>query len=206
MADGGWVATHEDITERAPQRSARPPPRPLRRADRPAQPRPVPRAAARRAGGPASAATKLRRALPRPRPVQGRQRHARPPGRRPGAEVSAPRLARLRRRDRFRGAARRRRVRHPADRGRRSDAVTEPRGRGSSRPIRAPYRLYRPPDHDRHQHRHRAGAATDGTDARPAPEERRPGAVRAPRATAAAPIASSSRAWTPSCARRGSSR
>ena len=38
MADGGWVSTHQDITEQRADRGAHPPPRPPRRADRPAQP------------------------------------------------------------------------------------------------------------------------------------------------------------------------
>ena len=38
MPDGGWVATHEDITEQRHERGAHPPPRAARRADRPAQP------------------------------------------------------------------------------------------------------------------------------------------------------------------------
>ena len=45
-------------------------------------------------------------------------------------------------------------------------------------------------------------APNDGDDARPAAEERRHGALSAPRATAAAPSASSSRRWTRAC-RRG---
>ena len=45
LADGGWVATHEDITERTPRRTAHHAPRALRCADRPAEPRTVPRTA-----------------------------------------------------------------------------------------------------------------------------------------------------------------
>ena len=42
LADGGWVATHEDITERTARRGAHHPSRALRRADRSAEPHPVP--------------------------------------------------------------------------------------------------------------------------------------------------------------------
>ena len=77
----------------------RPAPGHARRADRPAEPHAVPRAAARRALAGAADRRPPRRPVLRPRPVQGRQRHARPrrrrraaaPGRRPAARApSAP--------------------------------------------------------------------------------------------------------------------
>ena len=55
---------------------------------------------------------RLGRALPRPRPLQGRQRHARPSGRRRAAEGRGRAAAPLRRRRRYGRAPRRRRVRH----------------------------------------------------------------------------------------------
>ena len=82
MAGGGWVATHEDITERRRAEARIRAHGAPRRADRPAQPRAVPRGDGEGAR-PASARGETdRRALPRPRPLQGRQRHARPSGRR----------------------------------------------------------------------------------------------------------------------------
>ena len=69
------------------------PPRAPRRADQPRQPRAVPRAAAAGAAAP-GARPGLRRALPRPRPLQERQRHARPPGRRRAAEAGERAAAR----------------------------------------------------------------------------------------------------------------
>ena len=85
-------------------------------------------------------------------------------------------LAPLRPRHRFRRAARRRRIRHRADRRSR----TPPRSPSSSHrifeAIRAPYRMPRPSGHHRRQHRHRAGAA-GRLRSRPDPEERRSGDV-----------------------------
>ena len=116
-----------DARRRLPDRRHGPPPgraapaarRAARRADRAAQPRAVPRPPG--AGDPPRAARAARhvlrgRAVPRPRPLQARQRLARPPRRRPAAGRRrapagvgpAPR--------RHRRAARRRRVHDPARR------------------------------------------------------------------------------------------
>ena len=62
------------------------------------------------------------RAVHRPRPLQGHQRHARPRRRRLLLREVAARLQREPARERHRGAPRRRRVRGPAARGRRSRA------------------------------------------------------------------------------------
>ena len=66
-----------------------PPRRAARRAHRPAEPRAVPRPprqAIRRAQRAQAERVLLRRAVPRPRPLQARQRLARPPRRRPAAD------------------------------------------------------------------------------------------------------------------------
>ena len=111
--DGGWVATHEDVTEvrRIEARLAHIahhdaltdlPNRALlrERLDRGA----VRVARSAPAGG----------AGARPRPLQGRQRHAGPPRRRCPAQAARRAAARLRGRGRHGGAAGRRRVRHRA--------------------------------------------------------------------------------------------
>ena len=85
---------------------------------------------------------RLRGAVPRPRPLQGRQRHARPPGRRRAAEggARAP-AARCVRETRHGRAARRRRIRHPADRrraaGGRRQRWRAASSRRSARPTRS---------------------------------------------------------------------
>ncbi len=116
-------------------------------------------------------------ALSRPRPLQERQRHARPSDRRRAAQGRGRSAARLHPRAGYDRAARRRRVRHHHDR------------RCSSRPMRRrwrerirdsivkPYPSRRSPDHRRHQHRH-LGRADRRGDAGPAAEERRHGALR----------------------------
>ena len=76
----------------------------------------------------------VRAALPRPRPVQGHQRHARPPGRRRAAGRGRPQRV-LRGRPRpFRRAARRRRVRRAPDRRRGPQRDRPARARDSRRP------------------------------------------------------------------------
>ena len=158
MADGGWVATYEDITER-------------RRAEaqiaymahhdaltdlanrvlfREQLEQALARARALR--------RRLRRALPRPRPLQGRQRHARPPGRRHAAEGSrrAPARLRARRPDvvaRFGGdefAILQIGIAQPAH----ARILARAHRRGPRRAARS----RRPRGRRRRQHRHRAGA------------------------------------------------
>ena len=110
---------------RAQERRARArPPRAARRAHRPAQPHAVPRpprpgAAPLRAG----AARGVAVAVPRPRPLQGRQRLARPRGRRPAAGRRRQRLSAAAAPGRHGRALRRRRV-HGAVRGRRRRRAT----------------------------------------------------------------------------------
>ena len=116
LADGGWVATHEDITERTPRRTAHHPSCALRRADRPAKPRAVPRAAEGGTRGHRSRRT-VGGALHRHRRIQERQRLARPPDRRRTAEIGRRKPQPMRQARRFRRPARRRRIRHRADRG-----------------------------------------------------------------------------------------
>ena len=99
--DGGplqYVGTIEDVTDHRQALGRAHPPRAARRADRPAEPRAVPRPARRRRSpGRAARGTAVARALPRPRPLQGRQRLARPRGRRPAARRRRrPRLQRRR--------------------------------------------------------------------------------------------------------------
>ena len=87
-----------------------------RRAHRPAQPRAVPRP--RGAGDPRRAAVRARLHgdADGPQPLQGDQRHARPPPGRPAAAGGRDAAARRGASERHRRAARRRRVRRPAAR------------------------------------------------------------------------------------------
>ena len=132
-------------------------PRAPRCLDGPCQPLAVPRRAAAGAAAP-GARPGLRRAVPRSRPLQDRQRHAGPPGRRRAAEAGERAAARLCAPGRPGGASRRRRVRHrPGQRERR-------RGdRGAGRPHRRyrqqALRHRRPAHRHLHQHRRDVGAA-----------------------------------------------
>ena len=147
---------------------------PPRRPDRPAQPHPVPREAR---GGcePRPAGQVGGRALPRPRQLQGRQRYARSPGRRPPAEGGRRAPARDRPRVGDRRPALRRRIRDRRCQRRESRGRRGP-GAAVHRRDRAAVRHRRPPARDRDQHRHR-----DRADRRhrlgPAAEERRHGAL-----------------------------
>ena len=80
--DGVRLARHLRAQER---RARARPPRAARRAHRPAQPHAVPRPPRPGAAALAPARPRRGRRLPRPRPLQGRQRLARPQGRRPPA-------------------------------------------------------------------------------------------------------------------------
>ena len=99
MAGGGWVATHEDVTERRRAGNEDRPHGAPRRADRSAEPRAAARAAERGAR-PRRARAAARGALSRSRSVQERQRFARPPDRRRTAARGGGAAARLRRGDR----------------------------------------------------------------------------------------------------------
>ena len=177
MRGGGWVATHEDITERHAGRGADRAHGAPRRADRPAEPRAVPRAA-----GAGAAARQARRRSSRcsasisTTSRTSTTRSATRSATRCCKAVARP-AARLRARERHGRAARRRRVRdHPDRRSTRAgggDVAGEPH---RSRRSRTPYRDRRPPVV--------IGASIgialapdDGTDRRPAAEERRPGAL-----------------------------
>ena len=114
MPDGGWVATHDDITE---HREALAEIEHMARhdaLDRHAQSGVVARSPERRdARGPPS----HRGDVPGPRSLQGGERHLRPPGRRCAAAAGGAAPDRLRARRRRGGAPGRRRVRdHPARR------------------------------------------------------------------------------------------
>ena len=104
---------------------------PPRRADRAAQPRALPRAPQRRASAPEP--RPRRRAVRRPRRLQGRQRLARPRRRRPPADrrrrAAVPRPAPRR----HRRPLRRRRVHRPAARHRRARPTRLQRGRAPGR-------------------------------------------------------------------------
>ena len=145
-----------------------------RPADGPGQSHAVP-GAARAEPAAAGARAGLRRALPRSRPLQGRQRYARTSRRRLAAEAGGQAAAQLRSSRRHCRPARRRRVRHRADQRARSrpDGVA---GRPHRRDRERPLRDRRQPHRHRHQHRHHAGAARRHR-RRQAHEERRPCAV-----------------------------
>ena len=86
MADGGWVSTHQDITEQRQIEARIRHHRAPRRADRPAQPADVPRDDDGRRGA-HRAAARRRRPRHRPRSFQGGQRYARPRDRRRAAQA-----------------------------------------------------------------------------------------------------------------------
>ena len=116
MADGGWVATYEDVTERRRAEAAHRAHGAPRRADRICRTACCSASRWPKASRASSRGETHRGAVPRPRPLQERQRHARPPiGDRLLATV-AERLIAVRRRGRHGRAARRRRVRDPAAR------------------------------------------------------------------------------------------
>ena len=119
MPDGGWLSTHEDITEyrRIEARIAH-----LAHHDvlTDLPNRLLLRERLEQALDARQKGEMLGRALPRPRPLQGRQRYARARRRRRAAEGRRRAAARLRRRRRHRRPAGRRRVRHRADRQRSS--------------------------------------------------------------------------------------
>ena len=147
----------------------------LRRADRSAEPRPVPRPAEARTRNPRRGRA-IRRALPRHRRIQERQRFARTPDRRRIAEVGGRHPAPMHRTGRFRRPPRRRRVRDHSDRG--QDRGRRHRSRGADlRGDPGALRMPRSPGHHRRQHRHCAGAAARRR-FRPDPEERGSGDVR----------------------------
>ena len=165
-ARGHHRATPAGREDRAPCAS--------RHADRPRQSHAVPRAA-RAEPAAARARAGLRRALPRSRPLQGRQRYARTSRRRPAPQAGGQAAARLRAPRRHRRAARRRRICHRAGQRARSrpDGIAGcPHRRGRERSLRN----RRQPHRHRHQHRHHAGAARRQR-RRQAHEERRPCAV-----------------------------
>ena len=127
LAGGGWLATHEDVTERqrAEERIVHMarhdaltdlPNRVLLRERLEHELKRVKRG------------EMPRRALPRSRPLQGRQRHARPSGRRRAAEGRGGPAARLHPRARYDRAPGRRRIRDHHD----VDAAADRRG-GASR-------------------------------------------------------------------------
>ena len=223
MADGGWVATYEDITDRrrvearitfmAHHDVLTGLPNRLLFRER------MDEALAVRGSGRGAAPGA---ALPRPRPLQERQRHAGPSGRRRAAAGGRAAAARLRARGRPGGAAGRRRIRHPAGADPPAGGCRRPgaaAGRGGLRPLRA----LRLPGPGRGQHRHRPGRhprpgsggrrpATASPPGRPAAEECRHGAVprqgrRPPhlallRAQHGSRAAGAAGAWRRICARR----
>ena len=144
------------------------------------------------------------RALPRPRPLQGHQRHARPSRRRCAAQG--------RRRSGCRAAstegdtvatARRRRVlpscRSAPEQPVAATALADTHRRGDRPALRA----RRPSGHGRRQHRHRRVAGRRHR-SRPSCSRMPTSPSTGPRAKGAAAIASSSRTWTPTCRRAAS--
>ena len=112
-----------------------------------------------------------RAAADRPRRLQGAQRHARSPRRRPGPAPDRPAAAGGAAAGRHAGAARRRRVRGRARPGRRG--VGQRRRPAAARGARAHVRRRRDPRAHRRQHRHRAVPGARARRARPAPARRR---------------------------------
>ena len=112
MPSGGWVTTHQDITE-ATRTEARI--TFLARHDwltESAQPSAIPRRARRRADQRQLQQQQNRTDLDRPRSIQGRQRYARSSGRRRIAQGGVRAVAPLRTQDRHCRPAWRRRIRH----------------------------------------------------------------------------------------------
>ena len=116
LPDGGVLTTHEDITERRQKRGQGRLHGASRPADRARQPHAL--HGEDRGGGrtPAPARRGVHGLHARPRPLQGRQRLARPPGRRRAAQGDGAAAEIVAARDRRAGAPRRRRVRDPAER------------------------------------------------------------------------------------------
>ena len=115
---GGIVLNSRDVSERKRLRGAAHAPGVPRRGHRARQPRAVRRARAPRDRPLAPRGARLRRALPRPRRLQGDQRQPRPRRRRRGPHRGRPAAGLERARRRHRGALRRRRVRRAARGGR----------------------------------------------------------------------------------------
>ena len=112
-----------------------------------------------------------RAAADRPRRLQGAQRHARSPRRRPGPAPDRPAPAGGAAARRHAGAARRRRVRGRARPWRRG--VRQRRRPAAAGGARADVRRRRDPRAHRRQHRHRALPRARARRARPAPARRR---------------------------------
>ena len=144
-------------------------------ADRSAQPRAA-AGTSRRCAHPRGTRATARRPVPRPRPLQERQRFARAPHRRRALARSGRPAARLRARNRHHLARRRRRIRDHPDRHHRRHrcgAIGAPPRRGDRRALRPSGAHGR----DRDQHRHRGGARRRDRSQR-ASQERRHGALR----------------------------
>ena len=146
------------------------PPRPVHRPDQPVG---LPRAA--RGGRRGERAAADRGALHRPRRVQGRERRARPPGRRRGAGPGRPADHRCAAAGRRGGSARRRRVRRALPAPRRRRGRRRHRRAGGRRP-RAAVRRRRRPGRHRGQRRHRHHRARPAR-RRAAHRRGRPGAL-----------------------------
>ena len=174
---------------------------PARRADGPAQPHAAQRAAGARAGA-RQARRDRRHPPPRPRPLQERQRHARPCHRRQAAEGRGRPAARPRGGGGHRRAHGRRRVRNRASRPRPAGGRRHA-GRAVIEAISQPYDIDGHQVIDRDQRRHRRGAGRRRR-SRPIDHGMRTLRSTGPRARDAARSASSSRAWTCRC-RRGAS-
>ncbi len=142
--------------------------RAARLADRTAEPGAVPRPPRARAAPLAAAGRGACRPVPGPRPFQGRQRLARPRGRRPAADRRRGPDRRGAAPGRHGGALRRRRVHDPARRPRgrdRGDDDLPAARRRVRRAVRARRRRGVPPDE--HRHRDRAAGDRDGRGADP---------------------------------------
>ena len=171
--DGGWVATHEDIT--AQERSAQ---QISYLAFHDGLTELANRAELNKQGEAGAGVERPadQRAADRPRPLQGGQRHLRPRRRRPAAATGRAADARAGPRRRPGGADRRRRIR------RASGAVPEPARSGdlagvaTDRGAAAALRPRRQAGLDRRQHRHRGEVAGLGAVRRPDPPGR-PGAL-----------------------------